>query len=82
MKAIKDKYTKNLLIGQKVIEYSSYREDGSYITKEFNVPFNEPLKLELEAFLKAVKGNKEIPITGDDGYKALETAMKYLSRAG
>lgn len=78
--ATKEKFIKGSLIDQKVAEYSRYKEDGSYITKELKVPFNEPLKLELSAFLEAIKNDDEVPITGDDGLKALEVAMKCLEK--
>ncbi|MBT9151257.1 MAG: scyllo-inositol 2-dehydrogenase (NAD(+)) [candidate division WS2 bacterium] len=77
--AMNRKFIKGLLIDQKVSEYSKYKEDGSYVVKELSVPFGEPLKLELEAFLNAVKEDKKPPITGEDGLKALEVAIKCLS---
>ena len=42
------------------------------------VQFGEPLKIELEAFLKAVRDNEEPQIAGEDGLKALEVAIKCL----
>ena len=34
----------------------------------------EPLRIEQEAFLAAVRGEKEIPVTGEDGLRVLELA--------
>ena len=76
--ATKEKFIKGLFIDQKVSEYSKYKEDGSYVVKELSVPFGEPLKLELGAFLRALRDDKEPPITGEDGLRALEVAIKCL----
>lgn len=38
-------------------------------------PEGEPLRLELEAFVKAVAGEAPIPVTGDDGREALAVAL-------
>jgi len=40
----------------------------------FVIPKKEPLRAEQEAFLDAVQNDKQVPITGDDGLKALELA--------
>ena len=80
--ATKERLIKGLFIEQKVSEYSNYEEDGSYIVKELSVPFGEPLKFELEAFLRAVRDDEEPPITGEDGLKALEVAIECLKMGG
>lgn len=78
--ATKEKFLKGLFIDQKVMEYSKYKEDNSYVVKEQNVPFGEPLKLELESFLKSIRYNEEPPISGADGLKALETAIECVKQ--
>ena len=80
--ATNEKLIKGLFIDQKVSEYSKYKENGSYLVKELNVPFGEPLKLELEAFLRAVRNEKKPPITGEDGLRALEVATECLKMGG
>lgn len=80
--ATKEGFIKGLFIEQKVSEYSKYEEDGSYTVKELSVPFGEPLQLELEAFLRAVRDDKKQPITGEDGLKALEVAIECLKIGG
>ena len=35
----------------------------------------EPLKVELSAFVEAVKNNSIVPVTGEDGYEALRIAL-------
>lgn len=76
--ATKQKFIKSWLVDQKVLEYSKYKEDRSYIVKELSVSFGEPLKLELKAFLESIKKDKEPPITGYDGLKALEVALRCI----
>src|SRR5256885_15915541 len=38
----------------------------------------EPLRLELEAFVKAVRGEAPITVTGDDGREALAVALSIV----
>ncbi|HXD49372.1 MAG TPA: Gfo/Idh/MocA family oxidoreductase, partial [Gemmatimonadaceae bacterium] len=40
-----------------------------------DAPEGEPLRLELEAFVRAVAGDAPIPVTGDDGREALAVAL-------
>ena len=47
----------------------------------FVIPKKEPLRAEQEAFLDAVQNDQQVPITGDDGLKALELA-KAVVRSG
>ncbi|MBI2869937.1 MAG: Gfo/Idh/MocA family oxidoreductase [Chloroflexi bacterium] len=70
--ATKDKFIKASLTDQKVTEYSKYGENDSYLVKEVRVPFGEPLKLELEAFVNSVRDGTTPPVTGEDGLKVLE----------
>lgn len=77
--ATKEKFIKVLLIDQKVVEYSRYSENDSSLAKEITVPFGEPLKLELKAFIDSIRNNTKPPITGEDGLKALEIALQCLS---
>jgi predicted dehydrogenase len=76
--ATKQKLIKGWLSEQKVLEYSRYTEDRSYIVKELPVPFAEPLRLELETFLQCVRTGQPPPVTGYDGLKALEIAQRAL----
>ena len=73
--ATEGKLVKGWFQEQKVVEYMQYKkEDGSYIAKELAVPSAEPLKVELEAFIKSVRNNEEPPVTGYDGLAALKVA--------
>ena len=37
---------------------------------------NDPLRLEIEAFLAAIRGTRAVAVTGADGRRALETALR------
>ena len=74
--ATKEKFIKASLIDQKVTEYSKYKENDSYLVKELNVPFREPLKLELQAFIDSIRNDTQPPTSGEDGLKALEVATQ------
>jgi len=76
----KEKLIKASLIDQKVTEYSKYKENDSYLVKELSVPFAEPLKLELDAFISSIKNDVQPPISGEDGLKALEVAISCINK--
>jgi predicted dehydrogenase len=73
-----EKFIKGSLIDQKVTAYSKYKENESYLVRELSVPYGEPLKLELQAFIHSVKNDIPPPIGGEDGLKALEVASLCL----
>lgn len=66
------KYLRASLIDQRVTEYSRYTENETYLVKEIRVPFGEPLKLEIRAFLDSIANGTPPPVTGTDGLKVLE----------
>ena len=74
----KEKFIRGNFITQKVSEYSSW-ENSSYIVKDLFVPFGEPLMLEQQAFVKSIRDNTPVPVSGEDGLKALEVALKCLN---
>ena len=49
-------------------------------SKKVSIPvkFEEPLKLEIESFLKSVKENKKLEVTAKEGLNALKIALKAL----
>lgn len=77
--ASKEKFIKASLTNQTLFEYSGCKESGCYLVKEVNVPFAEPLKLELNAFVRSIKNNTQPPVTGEDGLRAIDIATKCLS---
>jgi predicted dehydrogenase len=70
--ATKKKYIKASLTDQKVTEYGRYSENDSYLVREIKVPFGEPLKLEIEAFLNSIRRDLPSPVSGEDGLRVLE----------
>ena len=76
--ATREKFIRGWFQEQKVWEYRQSGEDGSYLVKELPVPFAEPLRLELEAFLESVKNDRKVSISGEEGLKALEIAIQCL----
>ncbi|MBI2830666.1 MAG: Gfo/Idh/MocA family oxidoreductase [Chloroflexi bacterium] len=77
--AAREKYIKGWFIEQKVAEYKLCDEADTYTVKELKVPFGEPLRLELAAFLKSIAGGESPPVTGEDGLRALEVAVQCLN---
>ncbi|MBM3308858.1 MAG: Gfo/Idh/MocA family oxidoreductase [Candidatus Altiarchaeales archaeon] len=75
----KEKFIRGNFITQKVSEYSSWK-DSSYIVKDLFVPFGEPLMLELQAFLKSIREDTPVPVSGEDSLKVLEVALKCLEQ--
>jgi len=76
----REKLIKASLINQKVTTYSKYKENDSYLVKELSVPFAEPLKLELQAFISSIKNDVQPPVSGEDGLKALQVASLCLKQ--
>jgi predicted dehydrogenase len=73
------------LLSQKVTEYSkgeliSYAHRSTFV-EEINLPFMEPLKLELKAFINSLKKGIQPPITGRDGLKAMEIAIECINQS-
>ena len=75
--ATRERFIKASLIDQKVTEYSKY-QDNAYLVKDLNVPYGEPLKLELEAFIDCLRNNTPPPVSGIEGLRALEVALHCL----
>lgn len=72
--ACKTKYVDANLITQEVKEYSAFSTyDKSYSVREWPLIYREPVKEELNDFLGALREGREVPITGEDGLKVLET---------
>jgi predicted dehydrogenase len=42
-------------------------------------PEGEPLRLEFESFIRAVQGEAEVPVTGEDGREALAVALEIVA---
>lgn len=74
----KDNFITGDFISQKVVEYSRYKEDGSYIVNNLAVPLGEPLKLEIESFVDCIINDKPPRVTGYDGLDALKVALNCI----
>ena len=79
--ATQQKFVVADLITRQVQEFFAYDKDGSYSTRTLHTWPNEPLKVELTAFLDAVRNGTRPPVTGEDGLANLEVALRCLERA-
>ena len=76
--ATRGKFVVADLITRQVTEYFGQQADGSYSTRMLNSWPAEPLKLELEAFAHAIRSGEPPAVTGQDGLKNLEVALRCL----
>ncbi|NJC40850.1 putative dehydrogenase [Brevundimonas alba] len=66
------------LMTRQVTEYFGQQPDGSYSTRGVMSWPNEPLKKELEAFAHAIRTGEPPAVTGEDGLRNLEVALRCL----
>ncbi|WP_312685127.1 Gfo/Idh/MocA family protein [Brevundimonas nasdae] len=76
--ATKTKFIVADLITRQVTEYFGQQPDGSYSTRMLNSWPAEPLKKELEAFAHAITTGETAAVTGEDGLRNLEVALRCL----
>ena len=76
--ATRGKFVVADLITRQVTEYFGQQADGSYSTRMLNSWPAEPLKKELEAFVHAIRTGETPAVTGQDGLKNLEVALRCL----
>ena len=76
--ATRGKFVVADLITRQVTEYFGQQADGSYSTRMLNSWPAEPLKKELEAFVHAIRTGEPAAVTGQDGLKNLEVALRCL----
>jgi len=69
------------LITRQVTEYFGQQADGSYQTRAVNSWPAEPLKKELEAFAHAIRTGEPPAVTGEDGLRNLEVALRCLGES-
>jgi len=77
--ATKSRFVVADLITRQVTEYFGQQPDGSYSTRMLNSWPNEPLKKELEAFATAIATGQAPAVTGEDGLRNLEVALRCLA---
>jgi predicted dehydrogenase len=69
-------------LSQEVRFYPKGRDDASAASPELiSVESKEPLRLELEAFVEAVRSGRAPPVTAEDGLSALEIASLLVESA-
>lgn len=66
------------LISQKLTEYKKTDDTDAYTVKELHVNYKEPLKSELDEFISSINEDRNPIVSGDDGLKALEIAIRCL----
>jgi UDP-N-acetylglucosamine 3-dehydrogenase len=66
------------LITRQVNEYRDYRPDGSYMARQLLVSGVEPLRLELDHFVDSAIHNRQPDVSGQEGLRNLELALKCL----
>uniref|UniRef100_UPI002638EDFC Gfo/Idh/MocA family protein n=1 Tax=Brevundimonas sp. TaxID=1871086 RepID=UPI002638EDFC len=66
------------LMTRQVTEYFGQQPDGSYSTRGVMSWPAEPLKKELEAFAHAIRSGEPPAVTGEDGLRNLEVALRCL----
>jgi len=79
-----EKFIQGDLISQKVTEYSrgeliTQARRSAFVT-EIDIPYKEPLKLELKSFISSLEQAKKSPVSGEDGLRALEIAIECMQR--
>ena len=81
--ACESKYIEANLVTQEVKEYSQFSTyDKSYSVREWPLVYREPVKEELKAFLAAVRGEGELPISGADGLAVLRAIERIFACSG
>lgn len=79
--ATKTKFVVADLITRQVTEYFGQAADGSYSTRMLNSWPAEPLRKELDAFVHAIRTGEKPAVTGEDGMRNLEVALRCLGQA-
>ncbi len=79
-----EKFIRGDLISQKVTEYSkgeliTHARRSAFIT-EIDIPYVEPLKLELKTFISSLEQAKKPPVSGEDGLRTLKIAAECIQQ--
>jgi len=76
--ATRDKYVMGDLLTRQVTECFGFQPDGSYSMRHLSVGQSEPLRVELQAFLDAIRSRSAPAVTGEEGVASLEIAIRCL----
>jgi len=77
--ATRDKYVIGDLLTLQVTECFGFQPDGSYSMRHLSVGYQEPLRAELVAFVKAIRSGEPPAVTGDEAVASLEIAIRCLN---
>jgi UDP-N-acetylglucosamine 3-dehydrogenase len=77
--ATRDKYLMADLLTLQVTECFGFQPDGSYSMRHLSVGYAEPLRSELQAFIRAVRSGARPAVTGEEGVASLEIAIRCLA---
>ncbi|WP_458760251.1 Gfo/Idh/MocA family oxidoreductase [Afipia sp. TerB] len=76
--ATREKYVQGDLLTRQVTECFGFQPDGSYSMRHLSVGHDEPLRAELQAFVRAVRTGSVPAVTGEEGVGSLEIAIRCL----
>jgi UDP-N-acetylglucosamine 3-dehydrogenase len=77
--ATRGKYIMADLLTRQVTECFGFQPDGSYSMRHLSVGHAEPLRSELQAFLRAVRNGTPPAVSGEEGVASLEIAAHCLT---
>jgi UDP-N-acetylglucosamine 3-dehydrogenase len=80
--ATRQKYIMGDLLTRQVTECFDFQPDGSYSMRHLSVAYEEPLRMELAAFIDAVRTGGAPPVTGHEAIACLAIAIRCLEPAG
>ncbi len=80
--ATRGKYIMGDLLTLQVTECFGFKPDGSYSMRHLSVGYAEPLRMELLAFLDAVRTGEAPAVTGEEAVASLEIAIRCLESKG
>jgi predicted dehydrogenase len=76
--ATRGKYVMGDLLTREVTECFGFQPDGSYSMRHLSVGYDEPLRAELMAFIRAVRTGETPAVTGEQAVASLEIAIDCL----
>jgi predicted dehydrogenase len=76
--ATRQKYVQGDLLTRQVTECFGFQPDGSYSMRHLSVGHDEPLRADLQAFIRAVRTGGVPAVTGEEGVGSLEIAIRCL----
>jgi hypothetical protein len=76
--ATRKKYIMGDLLTRQVTECFGFQPDGSYSMRHLSVGHAEPLRTELQAFVRAIRLGERPAVTGEEGVASLEIAIRCL----